>query len=495
MSLKDTIALISSTFNDMHFESNHIIKEAFLKLTEYKILQFFIDLKFASTEKEIPQNKIIKTCLNTNHKFISFLEQHYGLISDCYRNINCHAKKRYNPIDAEEMPVTKIKIENNLLNHICMQLKENFVSLPNGHSLFFSRNPSYIDELLSSQLIYANNSEIKNDQIKLSDAEVDKNKSKCKDNAQIKGMKIESHEPKINRFPTASSQNWNTKILIPQHHPCKTDGENLKLTNFKLMTGRFLKDVLIDQFKEEIAPKFLENMTFNAKRHLKKILNRKGISYLINRETLIPRVKYAQIIKSNIEHSEICLASAGPCYEKTLVLSRSCTDSYDAYPNEKSCKQFFLTSDLMNEISSIWKSIEEFNPKNVTELKLNKPQILQASENQSIFSIFDAANKMLDGVKGFDEIQGNLKLIMTLKEDKNNELFNPNLQNIIAKFKIQKPYDDSKKELMKKYFKDYLKSMNENQIKKNCSFEYFKKPLFLKILIRELRAYNSSAIN
>ena len=495
MSLKDTITLIHSTFNDMHIESKHIIKETFLKLTENKIMRFANDLKSTTTEKEIPTNKI-----NKNRKFFSFLEQHYGLIYDSVRDINGQAKKRYNLI-VDEMPVSEMEIGNDLLNHIFMHLKEkDFVSLPIAHSLFFSRNPSYLDELLSSQLlIYTNHSEIENDKIKLSDVETAKNKQKFTDKESNKGMKIESCEPKINKISTECSKSWNTKILIPQDCPCKTDEGNRRLTSFKLIRGGFLKDVFINQFKDGIGPEFLKNMTFNAKSYLEKILNQKGISYHANGGILISRLKYAQIIKSNIDHGEICLASAEPCYEKTLILSRSNTDSHDASPDEKSCKQFLLTSDLMNEISSLWKSIEDFNPKSIAELKWNILEIFLATGNKSVFSIFDAANQMHEGVKLFDEIQDNLKLIMILKENENNELFNPNLQNIenrniISGFEIQSSYYDSKKELTKKYFKDYLKSHDENQIGPIYSFEYFKNPLFLKILLRELKSYNSSEI-
>ena len=51
--------------------------------------------------------------------------------------------------------------------------------------------------------------------------------------------------------------------------------------------------------------------------------------------------------------------------------------------------------------------------------------------------------------------------------------------------------DDEKTQIIKSYLKNYLKELSENDIETICSFEASKNPLFLKVLLSELRVFAS----
>lgn len=521
MEWKDAIVFISSTFNDMHAERDYLIKEVFPELTEWcedrKIRLTDIDLRWGVTEEESSNSKTIETCLRHVDKsrpfFLCFLGQRRGWIPDFKDDINEETKQRYTSIDdLDGRSATEMEIEHALLKPIHMFLNEKeYDCPPTKHSLFFFRNPSYVRELSPSQkLIYTNDSEIDADKIKLADDELEKTKQKIRDRKQSEDAKNEFDKTKTNILISEYAGEWNPNILLSElSHYEKGEG-NGRLTNFKC-GEKSLKEVLISQLQEQFALAFPENMGIVVESEIERDLNQQEIFCHLNSEGFIPRPEYTQKLNDYVENDDglICLVSAEAGYGKTMLLARFATDFEDAYSNKKLYKRFCGASDLSSDIYSLWKSImaeagisedEEFYPLNLDELKRNIPEILHAiAGNGDCVIIIDAVNQMPDGVnmiKWFDELPDNLKLIMSVKEDKNDEIFNTKLQsiksrNIISGFEIHELNTQDKKDLINEYLKNYLKSLDEAQIDTICGFEGSKNPLFLKILLAELRVFGS----
>lgn len=520
MDWKNAIVFISSTFNDMHAERDYLIKEVFPELTEWcedrKIRLADIDLRWGVTEEESRTNKTIETCLRHVDKsrpfFLCFLGQRRGWIPDFKEDINEETKQRYTSIDdLDGRSATEMEIEHALLKPIHMFLNEKeYDCPPTKHSLFFFRNPSYVNELSPSQkLIYTNDSEIDVDKIEFADTELEKTKQKIRDRKQSEDAKIDSDETKTNILISEYSGEWNPDILLPELSHYENGEGNGRLTNFQC-EEKSLKEVLITQLKEQIAIAFPENMDIVAESETEKDLDQQEIFCYLNSEGFIPRPAYTQKLNEYIEEGDgICLVSAEAGYGKTMLLAKFATDFNENYPNKRLYKRFCGASDLSSDIYSLWKSImaeagisddEEFYPLNLDELKRNIPEILQAvaGEDDCVI-IIDAVNQMPDGVnmlKWFDELPNNLKLIMSVKEDRKNEVFNSKLQsiknrNIISGFEIHELNTQDKKDLINEYLKNYLKSLDEAQIDTICGFEGSKNPLFLKILLAELRVFGS----
>ena len=200
-------------------------------------------------------------------------------------------------------------------------------------------------------------------------------------------------------------------------------------------------------------------------------------------------------------------ANAG--YGKTMLLAKFATDFKENYSGKILYKRFCGASDLSSNVYSLWKSIideagisleGEFYPKNLDELKRNITDILEAiGEKGESVIIIDAVNQMNDGInmlKWIGEIPKNIKLIASIKEDKKNEKFNSVLSQIksrdnVCGFEIKELDDEGKKSLIEEYLKSYLKGLDDEQINIICGFEGSKNPLFLKILLAELRVFGS----
>lgn len=531
MKWEKATVFISSTFNDMHAERDYLIKEVFPELNEWcekrKIRLTDIDLRWGVTEEDSENSKTIETCLRHIDKsrpfFLCFLGQRRGWIPNFEEDINNETKNRYTTIDElDGRSATEMEIEHALLKPIHMFLKDKDIDCPaSKHSLFFFRDDSYLDELTTYQkLIYTNESEENPDRIKLADTELEKTKDKIRDRKKLEDIKEDNDETKVNVLINDYKGYWGSELILPELNPFTddngvehyTNNENKgRLTNFEC-NGKALKEVIIEQLKEQLAIAFPKNMHPEHESELQKDLNQQEIFCYLNSEGFIPRPTYTNYLKNYIENpheNKICLVSAEAGYGKTMLLANFATDFEDDYKDKILYKRFCGASDLSSETFSLWKSIideagisedEEFYPKNLDELKRKIPQILQAiaSKGESVI-IIDAVNQMHDGMdmlKWIGDIPDNLKIIISIKEDRSNDKFDKELEKIknkpnICGFEIKELDDAGKKDLINEYLKNYLKSLDEAQIDTICSFKGSKNPLFLKILLAELRVFGS----
>lgn len=531
MKWEKVTVFISSTFNDMHAERDYLIKEVFPELNEWcekhKIRLTDIDLRWGVTEEDSKNSKTIETCLRHIDKsrpfFLCFLGQRRGWIPNFEEDINDETKNRYTSIDElDGRSATEMEIEHALLKPIHMFLNDKDMDCPaSKHSLFFFRDDSYLNELTSYQkLIYTNESEESPDKIRLADWELEKTKDKIRDRKKIEDNKENSDETKINVLINNYKGYWDSELILPELNPFIDDNgmehynnnENKgRLTNFE-SDGKALKEVIIEQLKEQLAIAFPDNMHPHHESELQKDLDQQEIFCYLNSEGFIPRPNYTNYLKKYIENNnenKICLVSAEAGYGKTMLLAKFATDFEENYSDKTLYKRFCGVSDSSSKTFSLWKSIideagisedEEFYPKNLDELKRKIPQIFKAiaSKGDSVI-IIDAVNQMHDGIdmlKWIGDIPDNLKIIISIKEDRANEKFHGKLEKIknnsnICGFEIEKLDDASKKDLIKEYLKNYLKSLDEAQIDTICSFKGSKNPLFLKVLLAELRVFGS----
>lgn len=92
------------------------------------------------------------------------------------------------------------------------------------------------------------------------------------------------------------------------------------------------------------------------------------------------------------------------------------------------------------------------------------------------------------------ELPENLKLIISTKRDENNRKFLEDISSkktIYATVELEKLSDENKKELIKAYLSSFLKELSDDQIDIICTFKGSDNPLYLKILLSELRVFGS----
>ena len=549
MEWKYPIVFISSSFNDMHSERDYLVKEVFPELTEwcekYKIRLSDVDLRWGVSEDTSKHKKTIEKCLTHIDKsrpfFLCFLGQRRGWVPDFAEDISDDTMNTFKNIENtyKGCSATEMEIEYALLAPLYNFLREKECP-PTRHSLFFLRDPSYIDEITDAQRLIYTNDELM-DENKIAEA-TQKSKEivdEIKDRKASEDKKSDDDETKVHIEITDYEGSWNKNLKIPELRESNgkfTQNEwQGRLTNFKVKSEdgeKPLKVVIIEQLKKQLKMAFSENFPEDGKEieetPLEKELNQQDNFCYINSEGYIERKSDVDRLKKYIadeNENRICLVSSKAGYGKTMLLAnfalyleREFTDKFNEKNENKKhiYKRFCGASDDSSKVLSLWQSIVEeagidedfeYYPENMDALKRNIPYILDeiASKKDSVI-IIDAVNQMPDGLNMLKWLSApnssKLKIIVSVKEDPGNEKYDNQLKIIKNRSTISdnddycfelKPFesDDDKKELINKYLENYLKELGDDDIKTICSFPGSENPLYLKILLAELRVFGS----
>ena len=309
---------------------------------------------------------------------------------------------------------------------------------------------------------------------------------------------------------------------------------------------RPLSEVIIEQLQEQLRLEFPENFVEEAysskeEETLQNELNQQDNFAYLNSEGYIEIKNDIDILTRYIEDKDenrICLVSSDAGFGKTMLLANFAnmlesrfSNSSDSDNQKIIYKRFCGASNLSSKAFLLWDTIikeskinedEDFTaPSNVDELKKAIPDILdRISQKGESVIIIDAVNQMPDGLEMLKWLPApktsNLKMIISCKEDDEDEYYAKKLESIKNKdafcdyfeegheddlggdyknysFKLKALEDceTEKTRIIKSYLKNYLKELDKEDIKTICGFEASKNPLFLKVLLSELRVFAS----
>ena len=306
---------------------------------------------------------------------------------------------------------------------------------------------------------------------------------------------------------------------------------------------RPLNEVIIEQLQEQLRLAFPDNfkeVEFSSKEEeiLYDELNQQDNFAYLNSEGYIEIKNDIDILSRYVEDEEenrICLVSSDAGFGKTMLLAnfanmleaKSANDQ-----NQKTVyKRFCGASNLSSKAFLLWDTIikeseidkeEDFKaPSNIDELKKSIKDILEriSRKGKSVI-IIDAVNQMPDGLEMLKWLpaseSSNLKIIISCKEDDEDEYYAKKLKSIKMrdafcdyfkegheddlgrdyknysfKLKALEDCENEKTKIINSYLKNYLKELDKKDIKTICGFEASKNPLFLKVLLSELRVFAS----
>ena len=309
---------------------------------------------------------------------------------------------------------------------------------------------------------------------------------------------------------------------------------------------RPLSEVIIEQLQEQLRLEFPENFeeeAYSSKEEetLQNELNQQDNFAYLNSEGYIEIKNDIDVLTRYIEdrdENRICLVSSDAGFGKTMLLANFAnmlegrfSNSSDSDNQKIIYKRFCGASNLSSKAFLLWDTIireskinedEDFTaPSNVDELKKAIPDILdRISQKGESVIIIDAVNQMPDGLEMLKWLPApktsNLKMIISCKEDDDDEYYAKKLESIKNKdafcdyfedgheddlggdyknysFKLKALEDceTEKTRIIKSYLKNYLKELDKEDIKTICGFEASKNPLFLKVLLSELRVFAS----
>ena len=355
-----------------------------------------------------------------------------------------------------------------------------------------------------------------------------------------KSLKI----PEIEALPRFTSGEWIGRLT--NFKEIKENYEDISLieesADIESKIDRPLNEVIIEQLKEHLMMEFPENFISDEslteyEKTLQDELNQQDNFAHLNSQGYIERKEDIGRLKSYIadnDENRICLVTSQAGYGKTMLLANFATmleseftNKYDKNKeNQKTIyKRFCGASNLSSKAFSLWETIikeseidkdmDFIMPSNMDELKRFIPDILdRISDKGESVIIIDAVNQMPDGLEMLKWLpapnSSNLKIIVSCKEDDEDDDYAKKL-GIIKERNATCPYfeessedsnnysfklkplesDEEKTQIIQSYLKDYLKELSPKDIETICSFDASKNPLFLKVLLAELRVFAS----
>ena len=495
MKWKRVTVFISSTFNDMHAERDYLVKDVFPELREWceerKIHLVDIDLRWGVTEADARSKHTVLACLNnidgSRPFFICFLGQRRGWIPE-KGDISAETIDEYPDVSSVigRKSVTEMEIEHALLSpmrHI-VNGKEK-LEIQVDHALFYFRNPDYLDDITKEQRnIFTNENEC---DIEKADKELNSFKEKIKNEWE---------------YTVDYTCRWNKSIISPELPENVNQG---RLTAFH-SDRKPLKNIILKQLKNEIIKEFPNRGMVEYASDLEKDLDQQALFIEINSEGFIAREGDFNALNDYITNDKdgLYVLSDVAGSGKSMLLA-----NFIMREGKNHAARFFYRfcgiSDLSSQQYSLWRTIfDEAHitcPDTLKDLKDNITDLLQALADEKTVLIIDAVNQLPDGQDMLEwlpkQLPENIKIIVSIKEDNDDEELTSIIErlqeNENISYQTVKPFKEKeeKKKLIKDYLKKYLKALDEKQIDTICDFKGSENPLYLKILLSELRVFGS----
>lgn len=495
MQWKNIYLFISSTFNDMHAERDYLVKNVFPELLEWcearKIRLVDIDLRWGVTSADSQAKNTVLACLRNIDEsrpfFLCFLGQRRGwvpkpddvseaTISD-YPGIRPYIGKN---------SVTEMEIEHALLSPMLRIVDEKAdVPIPVSHALFFFRKEDFVKNLNDTQRCIYTNAALCD--AETADVELARFKKKIRDNGQ-----------NITEYDAC----FDKGILSPELLPEGADAAQGRLTGF-MTGGKPLREALIENLKAEIEKEFPGRDAVSSQTALEADLEQQELFIEQSREGFIPRYGDFDALDAYLSGTGrglfVLTAPAG--LGKTMLLAHYV--SLLRSGGKRLYARFCGASDMASDSYSLWKSIlEEAGvecPPTVVELRRDMEKTLEtlAAKGRCIL-VIDAINQITDGLDMFSwlprRLPEGLQMILSFKEDGESL---PLIRRLQANPDIStaslRPFTEKgdKRALIDAYLEKYLKSLDEDLIDAVCNLPSSDNPLYLKILLSELRVYGA----
>jgi len=516
MSWKKASIFISSTFNDMHAERDYLVKYVFPTLAErleaHKIRLVDVDLRWGVSLADSQNNHTVLRCLENIDDcrpfFLCLIGQRRGWVPNdplYIKHLSENGKNASNEIShltldkyyevanlTGKYSVTEMEIEHALLSPMHNNISK---STPKPcNALFFERvNPF-------GSLTEADGFTSFHRDIYLNDAVRDY----C-DPAHADALQAEFKERILDKQPIypyhckwiSKMKGGTTPELVKEHN-----GE--EISKGRLYFSDSFKNDVIKKLEKLILENFdiHESISPPANRY-ETDMDQQELFVQIASESYIQRTEIEEKLDKyiNSNSTEVLLLFAEGGLGKTTLLA-----SYVNPENEKSLfhkkmgiYRFCGASDLTTDSYVLWDSICHQAgvemPESPELLRQHIPQLLKKIASRGYrYIVIDSINQMQDDEIMLDwfpkELPKNLKIILSIKLTTENK--NRICNNGLDLLPIGRLVDFVlKKDLIKQFLKRYLKVFDEEQINKICDNKASENPLFLKILLHELRFYGS----
>jgi len=550
MSWRDVPVFISSTFNDMHAERDYLLKRVFPQLSEWcaerKLNLVDIDLRWGVTEEDATQNKrTIKVCLESIDRcrpfFLCFMGQRRGWVPQAdeidpdygiYENL----KKYIGKNSVTEMEIIHALIDP-MHNRKFIDNQDGCNYNPVDYAFFYERDNEYLSDITfaDTKKVYENSSDTPD----WGSLNIPKDKEPLRYYASWNRAKNTPEIALPTRLYTIAEygtnewhrahNDWARRWLdvgvivnsdgtisgemlekAKQYNSSLTSG---RLDNFSTANGRQLSDIIFEQMKEVIKKRFDLTEDIPEQSPLQQevsqqeqFLHQSAINYQMMDGEYEKINDYLEDDDNNIFAVTGFMGSGKTSYLANWISS--------VYPNRKTNEHNYLifrfvggsenSSSEDGLIRSIAQEIkEEFSlwqdiPLESAKLFEIFPNLLeQAGRSKKIIVIVDALNQLQSGLLGLDWIPGklpkNVKLIISIQSNPQGDAFLQKKNWIKYLVNSEGISKDLRKKIVQSYFKYYLKNLDEDIINSIIALDASSNPLFLHVVISEMRLFGSFA--
>ena len=502
MNWETVYIFISSTFNDMHAERDYLVKRVFPELSEWceerKLRLVDIDLRWGVTEKDSQENKrVVDVCLSNIDRcrplFLCFLGQRRGWVpgeADIAETTfgNFPKLREHLGSSVTEMEIIHAIIDP-MLNGSVMELKNR------ERAFFFLRDPAYLSDIQNDAVrrIYTNEAD---PDPAFSDRRLEESKEKIR----------ETGRPVFSYAGT-----WDRAAQTPELQGAGVQGDVTagRLTDFRT-DGKELSAVILEQLKEVISEIWPGREPSDAASSLQKELDEQARFLQMAREGFIERAGDFDDVRAYFsrEDHRPCAVCAEAGMGKTSWLAELTGKLQDEGGSEV-LYRFVGTSEGSVSLNSLLVSVaqelrQRFDlqgiPDEPQKIRENLADILgMAAEKKPLILVIDAVNQLDTSLEDLGWIPAYLpdkvKFLYSFKLDDAygrpllKELEEEN-ETCILKLRGFDEIED-RRAIVRQYLSLYLKELDEDEIEVIVTSKGASNPLFLKILLSELRMFGS----
>ncbi|NLT15434.1 MAG: DUF4062 domain-containing protein, partial [Clostridiales bacterium] len=508
---ENVYVFISSTFNDMHAERDYLVKRVFPELSEWcearKLHLVDIDLRWGVTEADSEKNKrVVEVCLDNIDRcrpfFLCFLGQRRGWIpgtKDISEETFLKFSKLVNYMGASvtEMEIIHALIDP-MLNGSIEGLQEQ------ERAFFFLRSPEYLK--------YVNNQTVRN--IYTNEGEVDP-EAADEALAHFKDGVVHKSGRPVFYYLALWDNEKSTPELAVAGMAADSDKQGItqgRLTDFTC-DGAPLASSVLALLKQAIDERYPDrtDLTNQKVSPLQRELDQQDQFLQLAGEGFIPRTGDFNEISKYVHNDErrpftLC---AAPGLGKTSFLAHFIEELLARNTvmvvyrfvgvSDESWSLHRLLSSIIQELKAAGR-IQAPLPVTAGEIKNKFSDLLEnAGTNGKLVILIDALNQLDSGLDDLTWLPWllppNVKLIFSFKlgETKGDALLQKLERENKAVFELVRPFEtpDDRSNLVTQYLSRYLKELDEDNIETIISSQGAANPLFLKVLLSELRVFGS----
>ncbi len=492
MKWENVYIFISSTFNDMHAERDYLIKRVFPELrlwcSEHKLKLIDIDLRWGVSEKDATENKrVVEVCLNNVDKcrpfLLCLLGQRRGWIPG-FSDINQQTLENFPKLSqfVGKHSITELEIIHGLLH----PLNDGQASM--RHAFFYYRKPDYISAIKSDPIRQLFQREI---DIQTKEDEFEQFKKDIRDHYDV-----------VEYEATWNSQK--TSLELKNVH-----GQDLsagRLEHFHIEEIPF-SSYVISQLKEAIQNEFPEHFQeIKESTDLEKELNHQDTFLFSACDSYISRPieekKILDYFHGDSDRPCILMAEAGT--GKTSILAHLIQQNQIPEPV---FYRFIGTSSASSDLDlTLYQLMEELSHKGLlpaeeldkakSNLMLEFPTLLKKIKGNCyiILDAVDQWNHLTTSAFRWlpEKLPSNVKLLLSMKTDGAPTLLTYlKTKNFEFQYLEKLSEDNEKIAIIMGYLSSFLKDIDDTQILHILQLMGSDNPLYLKIVLNELRIHGS----